>query len=167
MLSELTLLLKGQVESSNGLCLVDAHAMSPYATRDAKPGQSARVFEVVRRSLPGQGSAYEQAWLELVSQHHPTTAMFVRHLWSGPLSMVLCDIDKATIDDISTWKKGVPDERSIEPWRGDWARRLRSDVPEAAACLVSFDPYMVIRENASAPTAGHMYPADLSGPQPP
>lgn len=119
VLAELTLLLRSQFPSAH-LSLIDAHAMSPYATRS--PGASANVFDVVQNRLPGQGSAYEHAWSQMAGQkgsravEYPTTAMFVRHLWRGPLAMVLCDIDKATIDDVS--HNGLP------PWVCGSARRL-------------------------------------------
>jgi hypothetical protein len=115
VLAELIGLLKGEAPSDHQLCFVDAHAMSPYATRDSSPGQSASVFDIVRRQLPGQGSAYEQAWKELIKDdgvEYPTSAMFVRHLWPGPLEMVLCETDKAAADDIGEWSSGlklVPD----------------------------------------------------------
>src|SRR5262245_48771682 len=118
VLAELTLLLRRQLPSSARLCLLDAHAMSPYATR--YPGALPSIFDVVRDGLPGQRSAYEQAWWELTNQNqqhvvYPTSAMFVSHLWPGPLSMVLCDIDKTTIDDIATWKAGLKDADAIRP----------------------------------------------------
>lgn len=166
VLTELTLLLREQFPPSGRLCLLDAHAMSPYATRDPKPGASAHVFDIVRSGLPGQGSAYERAWSELVGQHrgevqYPTTAMLVRHLWSGPVSMVLCDTDKTTIDDIGIWKQDISDADTITPHHGDWPQRFRGDFPRATATLVSFDPYMILRENASAVKPGNMYLADL------
>ena len=87
--------------------------------------------------------------------------MFVRHLWQGPVSMVLCDIDKTTVDDILMWKQDVPDNGTIIPHHGDWRQRFRGDFPNAAATLVSFDPYMILHENASSVRPGNMYLADL------
>lgn len=75
--------------------------------------------------------------------------------------MVLCDIDKTTIDDIVEWKRHLPDEKSIEPHHGDWRPRLRGRLPRVAACIVSFDPYMVIGENPASPSPGQMYLRDL------
>lgn len=165
VLSELTLLLKSQVQPSAPLLLVDAHAMSPYASRS--PGASANVFDTVRDRLPGEGSAYERAWHEMTRPkdgpaiEYPTTAMFVRQLWPGPLAMVLCDIDEATIADIWHWKKGVRDSNSIVPYWGDWRERLRGDFTGKTATLVSFDPYMIFHENAATVKDGIMYLADL------
>jgi hypothetical protein len=167
VLTELTLLLRHKFPASARLCLLDAHAMSPYAMRDPNPGPSARVFDIFRSYLPGQGSAYERAWLELLDQklggavEYPTTAMFVRHLWPGQVSMVLCDIDKTTIDNIYIWKQNAQDSDSIVPYHGDWRRRFRGEFPNATATLVSFDPYMIVHKNVSAPKPGNMYLADL------
>ena len=141
--------------------------MSPYATRESGPGTSANAFDTVRRRLPEHRSAYERAWSELLDQkrrrtvEYPTTAMFVHHLWSGPVGMVLCEIDKATIDDIFHWKQSVQDSDDVCPHHGDWRQRFRGDFPSADATLVSFDPYMIVHKNVSAPKPGNMYLADL------
>jgi hypothetical protein len=167
VLTELTLLLEANLWPSSRLCLVDAHAMSPYATRDANPGASALMFDGVRDHLPGRCSAYERAWSEIVGQKHrlavayPTTAMFVRHLWPGPVSMILCDVDKTTVEHIAMWKQDVPDADTIIPHYGDWRERLRGDLPGGTATLVSFDPYMVLFRNTSTVKPGNMYLADL------
>ncbi|MEP7113883.1 MAG: hypothetical protein ABI862_11495 [Ilumatobacteraceae bacterium] len=165
VLCELVLMLREQTPPGARLVVVDAHAMSPFATRS--PDVAANVFDAVRARLPGQESAYERTWLDMVGQldgrrvEYPTTAMFVRRLWPGPLNMVLCDVDETTIADIRYWKKDVPDSDAIEPFWGDWRDRLRRECADAAATLVSFDPYMILPENASAVKPGIMYLADL------
>lgn len=165
VLTELTLLLTRQFDvSTTELSLVDAHAMSPYATRQANSGQTWRDFDTVRSRLPGVGSPYESAWAELINTpgvEYPTSAMFVSHLWSGPHRMVLCEIDPQTADDISRWSLTLPETSQVEVSRQDWRKRLRSDLPRSAACIVSFDPYMILSENAPNPTPGNMYLADI------
>ncbi len=164
VLAELVTSLENQGGAGAELCFIDAHSMSPYATRDLTPGSTAGDFEIVRNRLPGQGSTYERAWRELVAEErveYPTSAMFVRHLWPGPLQMILCEADTVTADDIIEWQRTLPIESQIELHRGDWRTRLRDDLPRTAACLVSFDPYMIIGENPAAPMQGHMYLQDL------
>ena len=65
LLCELLTLLKEQVPPTTCLGFIDAHAMSPYATRDPKPGPTAGDFKTVRQQLPGQRSTFEKAWKEL------------------------------------------------------------------------------------------------------
>ena len=164
VLAELVTLLREQVGPNAQLCFVDAHAMSPYATRSPKPDSTASDFDSVRDRLPGQGTVYEQAWEKLAVEQveYPTSAMFVRHLWHGPLSMVLCETDGPTADDIFEWQRTLRHEPSeIELHRGDWRRRLREELPRAEAHLVSFDPYMIMGENPASSLQGHMYLWDL------
>lgn len=164
VLAELVTHIGRQTGPTAHLCFVDAHAMSPYATRDEKPGQTASDFETVRDRLPGPGSRFEQAWRRLVTQErieYPTSAMFVRDLWDGPLSLVLCEADNATADDIFEWQRELPTGSTTELYRGDWRRRIRGDLPEAQACIVSFDPYMVVGDNPASTRQGNMYVSDL------
>jgi hypothetical protein len=164
VLAELVTLLNRQLGPEAQLSFVDAHAMSPYATRDPMPGSTAADFDGVRDRLPGQESTYEEAWHHLVTQErveYPSSAMFVRHLWRGPLQMVLCEVDPRTAHDIAAWQRTLSKGSEVEIYEGDWRRRLREDVPRSAACLISFDPYMIIGENPAAPTQGNMDLRDL------
>ena len=101
VLCELLTLLKGQVPPDSCLGFIDAHAMSPYATRDPKSGQTAGDFEVVRKQLPGQRSTFELSWKNLSGEPrvaYPTSAMFACELWPGPVHMVLCEKDEAALN---------------------------------------------------------------------
>jgi hypothetical protein len=75
--------------------------------------------------------------------------------------MLLCDVDETTIADISHWKEDIPSSDAIIPEWGDWRDRWRGSFPDANATLVSFDPYMILHENASTIRTGNMYVADL------
>lgn len=166
VLVELVGLLRQHTEQSARLCLIDAHAMSPFAVRDVNPGQSAADFDRVRTRLPGQKSRYELAWTSLataLSCEYPSSAAFVRNVWNGPLALLLCEADAATADDVARWLAGVSGEISYELHRGDWRQRFRSGLPaDHGAYLVSFDPYMFDRHGpAKKPKLGNMWPADL------
>jgi hypothetical protein len=107
----------------------------------------------------------EQSWNELTGaggSEYPNSAVFIQHLWQGPVRMVLCEIDAASADEISQWEARLPPgSAEIELHRGDWRERLGGQLPDADGSLLSFDPYMIHGENASAPLEGCMYLRDL------
>ena len=149
------------------LCFVDAHAMSPYAVRDANPGQNANDFDRVRALLPGRSSAYEVAWevlVRLLDCEYPSSAAFVRQLWVGPVHLLLCEFDRATANEIAQWIATVDQQiTSWELYRGDWRIRFRQGMPKGhEVYLFSFDPYMFDRNGPPAqPRPGNMYVPDL------
>lgn len=166
VLVELVNQLRRYTAPSTSLCLVDAHAMSPFAVHGGNPGQSAGDFDRVRARLPGQESIYELAWMSLAAElscEYPASAAFVRKVWDGPLALALCEADPVTADEITRWLNGVAKETSRELYRGDWRQRFQSSLPTGhGAYLVSFDPYMFDRHGpARKPKHGNMWPADL------
>jgi hypothetical protein len=164
LLCELLTLLKEQVPPSTSLAFIDAHAMSPYATRDPTPGQTGDAFEIVRKHLPGQRSTFELTWKDLSDAprvDYPTSAMFVCQLWPGPLHMVLCEKDEASAEQIVEWRATLSSITQVEVHHGDWRTRFRGDFPWSQACLVSFDPYAIVRENPADNKTGNMYLSDL------
>lgn len=86
----------------SGLNYIDAHAMAPWAT--TRTTRNINEFDSVRNSLwncpPGQNSVYERAWNNLAWQEeregYPSSAAFVRQVWSGQYSLLLCERDSKT-----------------------------------------------------------------------
>jgi hypothetical protein len=153
VLTELVVDLQALLPESTTLCFFDAHAMSPYASRDLQPGQTGAEFDRVANGLPGQLSTYEKAWQELRSDWqctYPTSASFVRHLWRNHLRLVLCERDPVTAEHIRDWLCAVAITESAELFLGDWRERLQQPLPQADAYMISFDPYMFDR-HAAAP----------------
>lgn len=167
VLAELIALVREEVQPTARLCFIDAHAMSPYAVRHTNPGQTAADFDTVAARLPGQASAYERAWHELSLQgccRYPSSALLVRHLWQGPLHLLLCEADEDTANEIAEWQRTLSSaDTSSELHRGDWRARFRRDLPPGfAAHLISFDPYMYDRHVPPAsPNPGNMWPSDI------
>ena len=150
-----------------GLNFIDAHAMAPMARRrDPKPGYSGPRFDRARRNLPG-GSVYEQAWhnLDPNGVGYPNSAAFVREVWEGQVSMLLCETDPATSAALRTW---VQDHAGVKIAEGDWRCRFRAglpSLPSGSLTLVSFDPYMYnSRRRFDDPKKrkkGNLYPDDI------
>jgi hypothetical protein len=166
VLAELVLLLRDSAQAPGMLCFIDAHAMSPYAIRNESPGQTASDFDRVAGRLPGQSTEYERAWHALSCEarcRYPSSAAFVRHLWRGPMHLVLCEADEPTANEIAEWQQRLGPETSVELYRGDWRVRFRQDFPEgSAAYLLSFDPYMIDRHSPRhSPKLGNMWPGDI------
>lgn len=164
VLTELIAVLARRGSPASSLCLVDAYAMSPYATRDTNPGQTYSDFDLVRDRLPGQQTGFERAWKDLRQQdavEYPTSAMFVHHLWPGPIQMTLCEMDDATAQEIGAWKANLPERTKVDLHHGDWRKRFRGDFPQAENCIVSFDPYAISGDNRTGTTPGNMYLCDV------
>ena len=118
---------------------IDAHAMAPLARRrDPNPGSSGLVFDGVRRNLPGK-SVYQQAWHNLAPNGvgYPNSAAFVREVWEGQVSMLLCETDPATAAALRIWAQ---DHAGVEIAEGDWRETFKKGLPDAPLTLVSFDP---------------------------
>ena len=135
-----------------GLNYVDAYAMAPWAIERT---DHSLEFDRVRDRLPGQGSAYEHAWHNLVNQHvnegYPSSAAFVSEVWNGQYSLLLCETDIAAADEIDEWLAGIRHSPGCEDtalFRGDWRARFAhplpnprdAGLPEDSLTLVSFEP---------------------------
>ena len=161
----------------DALNFIDAHAMAPLARERApeKVHQGSEVFNRVQTNLPGQKSTYEKAWQSLApkpSCGYPNSANFVRHIWRGHFSMLLCEINPTTAEEIDSWLAGVrgmSNYKNADLQPGDWRDTLNQGLPslkdvslgDDALTLVSFDPneYNI----AGDPQQGDydMYPIDL------
>jgi hypothetical protein len=150
------------------LCFVDAHAMSPIATRSPKAAtdQTAAEFDRVRAHLAEGLSPYELTWLSLsqsLGSEYPSSAAFVRHRWKGPLHLMLCEADIETAEEIANWLSDLdPSTVSYELHRGDWRQRFLQDIPSTYnAYYFSFDPNMYDRHDVRPPKVENMYPSDI------
>ena len=156
-----------------GLNYIDAYAMAPWATQ--RTSHSLK-FDSVRDGLPSQGSAYENAWHNLVNQHqnegYPSSAAFVREVWNGQYSLLLCETDTAVADEIDRWLACIRHEPGCEDpalFRGDWRARFAdplpnprdAGLPEDFLTLVSFDPNMYYPQPPADASPTNLYPCDL------
>ena len=179
-----------EVADSNdvtGLNLIDAYAMAPLATeKSGKPGLGKdHLFNLAESRLPNLGDlavAYGRAWHQLTSEHcpprkgYPNSAAFVEQVWKGNFSMLLCEIDPATCQDIEPWLQRVDNSdscKATELFPGDWRERFKKGLPSPASArladgsltLVLFDPYICSKlwslKKASKRSLGNLYIRDI------
>ena len=169
------LLVSAGKNHTQGLNFIDAHAMAPLAReRDPRPGYSGPRFDRVRAGLPGQGSVYEQAWhnLDPNGVGYPNSAAFVEQVWEGNFSLLLCEIDDATNEELKPWLASVGTlERCkrAKLFPDDWLKRFGKPLPspcdvglrDGSLTLVSFDPDRYDRRPLDARNSRHPYPGDL------
>ena len=171
-----------QANNVQGLNYIDAHAMAPWAA--TRTDRKINIFDSVRRSLwscpPGQNSVYERAWNSLARQQnregYPSSAAFVRQVWKGPYSLLLCEKDRETwkliaqwLDEIGADPNCMVHEPSNGPIFGDWRRTFKDGLPtpddvclpQDSLTLVSFDPYKYDRRSGEDGPGGDLYPEDL------
>ena len=169
-------LLVAARKHTSGLNFIDAHAMAPLAKKpDPRPGSSGLLFDQVRRKLPGQ-SDYEQAWhkLDPNREGYPNSAAFVEKIWKGDFSMLLCEIDDATNEELKPWLANIGTlERCkrAKLFPDDWLKRFCKPLPspcdvglpDGSLTLVSFDPdrYDRRRLDADKRKSRHLYPGNL------
>ena len=137
-----------------GLSFIDSYAMAPWATRCTKPDE---IFESVKNRLSVKGSAYEQAWHSLSQgqqgKGYPNSSAFVQEVWKHNFSLILCEKDDQTADEIDEWlhvARKSPKCTDGELSRGDWRERFVDGLPNPSATglpagsltVVSFDPTM-------------------------
>ena len=154
-------LLKVAESHTSELSFVDAHAMAPLACARTETDLvfADGVFKRVQERLPGQRSVYEQAWHRLAQGGtcYPNSAAFVKKVWGGDLTLLLCEIDHSTADEIEPWLDGSP-----ELFRGDWRDRFKMGLPDAPLALVSFDPNTYNkRQSPRRPKPENLYPGDV------
>ena len=122
---------------TSGLSFIDAHAMAPLARKpDEKPGSSGPLFDRVRKGLPGP-SVYEQTWhnIDQNREGYPNSAAFVKKVWEGDFSLLLCETDHSTIEELRPWLEGVQKSarcKSAELFQGDWRKRFDAGLPSAS-----------------------------------
>ena len=157
----------------NRLNYIDAYAMAPWATHCPGP---TREFLCVRNGLPGQESAYERAWHNIARRHptvgYPSSAAFVHEIWNGPHSLLLCENDVPTANEIQTWLDTIqPSSGCEDPMllRGDWQDNLfldplpnprDADPPDDSLTFISLDPDRYERDPVGL-NRRNLYPRDL------
>ena len=157
---------------TSGLNFIDTHAMAPIAR--TRTGTDV-MFDRVRAGLQARHrSAYEQAWHRLApNDGYPNSAAFVKAVWEGDFSLLLCETDSTTAKEIVYWLKGVSEFtrcKSAELFPDDWRKRFAEGIAGASEVglrdrpltLVSFDPYMYNRRiGAKTQNKGNLYPEDV------
>ena len=155
---------------SSGLSYIDAHAMAPLA-REC-PGPDSK-FSSVQARLPGQKSPYEQAWHRLAPRGgYPNSASFVKKIWNGDFSLLLCETDPSTVKKIKPWLKRVDKSekcKSAELFPCDWRKRFEEGLPspsevgltDDSLTFVSFDPDMYNRRIPNKRNPRMIYPDDI------
>lgn len=156
------------------LSFIDAHAMAPLA-RESETGKQDKQFIRVQKGLPEYPeSAYEQAWHHLAPNGgYPNSAAFMKQVWEGDFSMLLCETDPSTITELQPWLNRVRELarcKSAKLFQGCWQKRFAEGLPSASKVdltdgplmLVSFDPNMYDRNGPPIePKYENMYPCDL------
>ncbi len=153
---------------TSGLNFIDAHAMAPLARERTSTDPK---FSRVQEGLSRKKSPYEEAWQRLTPRGgYPNSAAFVKKVWNGDFSLLLCETNPSTIQKIKPWLKRV--ERS-ELFQGDWRKRFDEGLPspsevglaDDSLTLFSFDPYMYnSRRRFDDPKKrcpGNLYPDDI------
>ena len=181
-----------------GLNYIDAYAMSPLAT-ERQVGDV--HFDNIKNCLPSCGeSAYELAWHQLAPyegypssaafvdplmadldavlgqrEGYPNSAAFVEQVWEGDFSMLLCEIDQATCQEIEPWLQRVGKLgrcKETELFCGNWRERFKKGLPSPAEVgledgsltLVLFDPYICSQRQGRRvvmPNFGYLYIDDI------
>ena len=92
---------------TSGLSFIDAHAMAPLAKENHH--KNARFTRVEAGLSNNPESVYEQAWYDLAPNGgYPNSAAFVKKVWDGNFSLLLCESDCSTIKDLRPWCERVP-----------------------------------------------------------
>ena len=157
---------------TSGLSFIDAHAMAPLARGNERMD---RRFARVQDGLPNKPeSTYERAWHHLAPNGgYPNSAAFVKTVWKGDFSLLLCETDPSTITELRPWLKSVRTLtrcQSANLFPSNWRERFAEALPSASdvgladgsLTLVSFDPYMYNRRRGVVgPKKGNLYPDDI------
>jgi hypothetical protein len=159
-------ILNASRDHAEHVTFIDAYSMSPFATERPRIDDTAVQFDCVRKRLPGEHSPYEETWHKLLSSIHtgsgyPNSAAFLTAFWPAAFSLLLCEADPATVQELEQWV----DLLGFSPecvFAGDWRRRFQEPLPAAGdLIMLSFDPYMLSRSTVRHPDSANMYPSDL------
>lgn len=157
-------------ENVPGLSFIDAYAMAPLARRRRRQDKR---FDRARDGQPDQSSVYERAWKQLdPNAGYPNSAAFVNQVWERDFSILLCEIDPATITVLNTWLSQVqaqPRCKRAEVFPGDWLDRFANglptpsqvELPNDSLTLISFDPDRYYPKSPGSESERILYPRDL------
>ena len=156
---------------TTGLNYIDAHAMAPLARK--RKGED-DLFDKVKNCLSScSKSAYELAWHQLAPREvegYPNSAAFVEQVWKGDFSMLLCEKNKRTCEEIEDWRQRVDKRRkATKLFCGKWQERFKNELPSPAdvgladgsLTLIAFDPNMYDRHKVAEPRPENLYPECL------
>ncbi len=135
------------------LLLACSHSMAPWSVPERRMEDGANkcreIFTAVRRRLAEERpSRYEEAWCALSvggGLPYPSSAAFTQHVWTGPLSLLLCEAAKQIADEIDGWL-GTSEIQTrcmaTALHRGDWRQAFRTGLPVdgAGVILIEMDP---------------------------
>ena len=147
-------------QHTSSLSFIDAHAMAPLADTRYKQDYSSPLFDIIRRSLPGQKSRYERVWKQLdTGDFYPNSSAFLSEIWQGKSSLILCEKDSITADALRQRYAG---HTEVEIAEGDWRCRFKQGLPRAPLTLFSFDPNMYDRHGQiKNKKYENLYPSDI------
>ncbi len=166
-----------------GLNFIDAHAMAPLAmTKNGADGRFNRAEDRVQRDHEPDHqwtSEYERAWHRLAPRGgYPNSSNFVRQVWTCEFSMLLCENNGPTIEELGPWcgqMNDLPRCAGAELFPGNWRKRFEQPrgipspgdvgLPNRSLTLISFDPDMIsYRARPDQPNHQQhrmVYPQDL------
>lgn len=160
-----------QKKQTPGLSFIDAHAMAPLADKRRRANAA---FDRARVCPPNERSVYQRAWHYLAPiSGYPNSAAFVNRVWENHFSLLLCETDQSTIDELLPWVGGVRNLQMCtyaELFPGDWRGTINKEQvnhaaegsPEGSVTLVSFDPDMYYPIPPANATNRNLYPDDLT-----
>lgn len=143
--------LQRHLPTNAHLIFVASHSMAPWSVPRELPhpnaGETRPQFDRARLGLGAPVSCYEEAWSALSCRAglpYPSSALFAREVWSGPLAVTLCEANDDTADEIAGWLSLPETQARIlgELCRGDWRARFEQgiDATGANAIFIEMDP---------------------------
>lgn len=159
------------------LHLVTTHSMAPWALplkeENASPCQSVFLRAGARLTTSSPQSRYESSWKRLSVINgfpYPSSAVFAAEQWKGSLSVVVCEADPRTADEIDGWL-ALPQPQSRFQHsvllRGDWRTSLSNPLflrTPTECIFIEMDPMrysakVLADRNSTDPAS--LYPEDV------
>jgi hypothetical protein len=151
--------------------------MAPWAfpEREENPGACRSVFMSAgaRLGISSEPCRFELAWKTLSVNNgfpYPSSAVFAAEEWKGSLTIVVCEADPRTADEIDGWL-ALPQQQSRFQhsilMRGDWRSSLASPLllRTSAECIyVEMDPMRYdtrAEADRNSMDAASLYPDDI------